>query len=286
MLLSAQKSRFNPELRPYAIGEDSALAQKKFQFNIRAEKEANLILDSDDRNQSAYPSPNKFILPIPTNIQNIYRLKLHDFYGWYDIPNIVAGKNNRIIVSGTPVDLTEGFYATPSAMASHIQARLQAVVPSAGTWSVSYSATTQNLIISHSVITNYTVVGTDRTQLTYGVREGSNVAVGSTYTGKIPTLYYSRYFDVLSNELTKYSRSDSTTSGHASGILFRYYFPPITPDNISFQDFNPKQIEYQSIAPIPNVDIAIYDEWGELLYVPSYSNFSMGIVLQVVANPV
>lgn len=286
MMLSAQKSRFNQNLKPYAVGEDSASAQKKYAFNIKAEKEANLILDSDDRNTISYPIANKFILPIPSNIQSIYRLKLHDVYGWYDIPNIIAGRNNTFICNGGVIDIPEGFYPDTTSMAAAIQTRLQAVVPSGGTWTVNYSGPTRRLSISHSVITNYLVIGTIKTEQTFGVINGSNAAVGSTYSGRIPVLQYSRYFDVLSNELTKYSRSDATTSGHSTSLLFRYYFPPLVPDDFSFQDFNPKPIEYVSQASIPNVDISIYDEFGELLYIPTYSNFSLGMVFQVVANPV
>jgi hypothetical protein len=286
MLLGTQKSRFNPSLQPDKIGEDSSYARSKYAFNIKAEQESNLILDSDDRNLSAYPLPNNFLLPIPSNQQNIYRIKLHDVYGWYDIPNIITGRNDTFTCNGTLITLTEGFYDTPASMASHIQTRLQALVPAGGTWTVSINASTRALTLSHSVITNYLVVGNLKTEQTYGIRNGSIAAIGATYTGKIPTLQYSKYFDVLSKEITKYSRSDATTSGHSTSLLFRYYYPPLVPNDFSFQDFNPKPISYVQQASIPNVDITIIDEYGELLYIPSYSNFSLGIVFQVVANPI
>lgn len=280
------KSRFKPDLQPYLIGENNREASSKYQFNIRAEKEVNLILDTDDRNVSVYPFANNCLLPIPTNIQNIYRLKLHDVYGWYDIPNIITGRNDTFTVNGNVITLLEGFYNTPASMATHITTRLNAIFPAGGTWTASINASTLNMQLSHTVLTNYTVAGNIKTEQTYGIRDGAVLAVGATYTGRIPTLYYSRYFDVTSKELTKYSRSDSTTSGHTSNLLFRFYFPPLLPADIYLQDPNPKPIEYVSQAPIPNIDLQIFNEYGEYLYIPSYSNFSLGIILQVVNNPI
>lgn len=281
-------SRFNKELKPYLIGENSDLAQKKYQFNILAHHSSNLLIDSNDRDPN-YPR-NDFLIQIPTNQQNVYRLFLENFYCFYDLPNVIVGKNSTFVIgigfSTYLVQLNEGLYSTASAMASHIQSQIQATDPALATWTCTINPTTKALNINNPAATQFTITGNEKTELTYGVRAGANLSgITGVYIGRVPTLFYSRYFDVMSRELTKFARSDSATDARTTNLLTRAYFPPTDVGTFSFETNNPKPIMYAPNQNIPQIDLRLVDEWGDLLYIPVYSNFNFGLVMQVINNP-
>jgi len=277
-------SRFNTDLKPYLQGENSRLAQKKYDFTIKSEHATNLLIDSNDRDFSVYPDANNFIIKTPTNQVSIYRFALTNFYMIWDLPNVINGKNNSFFVNGFQIVLEEGIYQTPAIIASAIQTQLVATI-GAG-WTCTINPITKAIQIQSPAPLLYNVSGSERTQATYGILDGTLSSNASgLYIGKIPTMFYTRYFDVQSRELTKYSRSDSATDLRTTSLISRVYHPPYAnPGPYDFEVITPKPLLFGG-TNITQIDITLYDEWAEPLYVPFKSQFSYGLIFQITNQP-
>jgi hypothetical protein len=105
----------------------------------------------------------------------------------------------------------------------------------------------------------------------------------STYQGGIPNMAYTKYIDFVSTNLTKHQRlKDSLTQFNYTNIIYRLYLDnennlPLTDDtyfgsrpaNIYRQINNPKNIMWNKNEMISAIDIKLYDDGGELLYIPN-----------------
>jgi hypothetical protein len=117
-----------------------------------------------------------------------------------------------------------------------------------------------------------------------------------TYKGGIPSMAYTRYIDFVSTNLTKHQRlKDSLTQFNYTNIIYRLYLDnenqlPLTdntyfgsrPSDIYRQIANPKTIMWNKNEMISAVDIQLYDDAGDLLYIPSEewdANYIMTIQL-------
>ena len=102
-------------------------------------------------------------------------------------------------------------------------------------------------------------------------------------TGGIPSMAYTRYIDVCSSALTKYQNlKDSLTQLNYSDIICRIYLDnnlntPLTDTsyfgsrpciNLSKQIVAPKYILWNENEMITSIDIRLYDDDGNLLYIP------------------
>jgi hypothetical protein len=104
----------------------------------------------------------------------------------------------------------------------------------------------------------------------------------ATYRGGIADLTYTKYIDFVSTNLTKHQRlKDALTQFNYTNIIYRLYLNnenqlPITddtyfssrPSNIYRQIANPKTIMWNKNEMISAIDIKLYDDGGELLYIP------------------
>ena len=105
----------------------------------------------------------------------------------------------------------------------------------------------------------------------------------TTKTGGIPSMAYTRYIDFVSSNLTKHQRlKDALTQFNYTNIIYRLYLEnevnlPLTDDtffgsrpcDIYRQIANPKTIQWNKNEMISAIDIKLYDDNGELLYIPN-----------------
>jgi hypothetical protein len=103
-----------------------------------------------------------------------------------------------------------------------------------------------------------------------------------TFTGGIPSMAYTKYIDFVSANLTKHQRlKDCLTQLNYTDIIYRLYLEnendlPLTddtyfgsrPSNLYRQISNPKYIQWNKNEMISTIDIKLYDDTGNLLYVP------------------
>ena len=93
---------------------------------------------------------------------------------------------------------------------------------------------------------------------------------------------YTRYIDFVSTNLTKHQRlKDSLTQLNYTNIIYRLYLEnsldmPLTDDtffgsrpvDLYRQVTNPKYMMWNKNEMVSAVDIQLYDDAGELLYIP------------------
>jgi hypothetical protein len=106
--------------------------------------------------------------------------------------------------------------------------------------------------------------------------------VVATFKGGIPSMAYTRYIDFVSTNLTKHQRlKDSLTQFNYTNIIYRLYLenenqlPLIDdtyfgsrPSDMYRQITNPKTIMWNKNEMISAVDIQLYDDAGDPLYIP------------------
>lgn len=109
----------------------------------------------------------------------------------------------------------------------------------------------------------------------------------NTTTSGVASLAYTRYVDITSNKFTKYANAkDSLTQLDYNNIVCRIYLDNdvnisgadpfgVSPCVNLYRQFkNPKWIEWNRNEFISDVDIKLYDDSGQLLYIPTVSQGS------------
>lgn len=281
-------------------------------FTINAQNNSYLLVDSDDRAfgsqaENFYQSDtNNFIISVPTVMNNIYRISMNAVNYYYDIPNINPRNNSFYVVDDPPVNprlvtIPEGYYTTNAALGTAIQNALNAQAAFFGVWTVSFNAVTGAIQLATTVVpfniwaapNNIGVANQSFIQCTginYQRVDLSEVASLTKTNLYRPTRLYTRYMDITSNALTKWNRSDVSTSVGSANLVERIYF---TAEFISSAQehfftvpfLKSKYMRYAPASDVSNIDIKILDEFGAPLYVPSYSQFSVGLILRVTNYP-
>jgi hypothetical protein len=167
-------------------------------------------------------------------------------------------------------------------------------------WSVSVDPITSNFILISTRVNFQTI---QQTSLYYNISSlKSNlnflinfyppktglvkyVAPNYIFSGGIPSMYYTRYIDICSDTLCKHQRlKDNLTQFNYTNIIYRLYLnyggtfnQPLTdstyfasrPCDIYRQIIIPKYILWNKDEMINQIDIKLYDDAGELLYIPT-----------------
>jgi hypothetical protein len=137
-----------------------------------------------------------------------------------------------------------------------------------------------------------------RTYSTIGVNNANTLVIGSTKVLAPPNMIYTRYVDIVSKELTKYQNvkdNDTSPQNQLSQVVVRLYTTPpnsyiptgVVPGagassdaTVSLGDrqftlcvdYNtPKHIKWNPNEAVYNIDLQVFDEFGELL--PWNNNF-------------
>jgi hypothetical protein len=99
------------------------------------------------------------------------------------------------------------------------------------------------------------------------------------FAGRITTMTYTDYIDIVSDKLSQYAkaRDGSSDSTFNRSLICRLYLSDeagagldlTQPFTIYRQFKNPKMVEWNKEASIDWIDISLYDEYGELLPLPA-----------------
>ena len=263
------------------------------------DKEGYYIQDNETSPNNIYISHQRL-----NGFGEIKRASVTDVSFPWRTPNVNI-KNNYFYlnINGTDYYLTvpEGFYK-PSELASQMQiiangaAGFRTVASSTGV--PVYTDIGQPWDITTNAIGKFTIVATDATFTTRtltdvtGYESSLNQLMNfyvvpatipkSDNTGGIPTMSYTRYIDFVSTNLTKHQRlKDSLTQLNYTNIIYRLYLEnsldmPLTDDtffgsrpvDLYRQVTNPKYMMWNKNEMVSAVDIQLYDDAGELLYIP------------------
>ena len=235
----------------------------------------------------------------------IKRAGVTDVYFPWRTPNV--NKNNNhfgLDISGEQYVLTvpEGFYK-PSELAAAMQTIANSIDDAEGfqligtttnaligqPWTITTSPSTGAFTISGTGVD----IGANFNTFDIYVRNLNEIinfnipsAIGlvASYTGGVPSMAYTKYIDFVSNNLCKHQRlKDGLTQFNYTNIIYRLYLQngdaysaPLTDDgffgsrpaNLYRQVTTPKMMMWNKDEMISAIDIKLYDDSAELLYIP------------------
>lgn len=257
---------------------------------VRQPSVANLMVDSTDRNYTAYPTAGDFQIIRPQSLMNGYftRIGATEVVMDWGIPNITEANNEvNYTISGeslTTINLPVGFYNVAEALDAMAY---EMSIASSRTFNISYTAGVPvfYLDVSGAALTTFffgdsPLIG--QLGFLYGSgNQATNHQVGgnlsSGYNGVDLRTY--TYLDFVSGQLT-YAQDvkDSATNNQDKNVLTRWYMAWDSPqpnDKYGFpilmgyqkfvcrRLFNPaKQIRWEPNLPIGNLG---FEVWTKLV---------------------
>jgi len=258
---------------------------------------AILVLDSFDRGTGQ--PVNNFTLQPGAILSSGYfsRIVPVVLHFPYAIPN-VNPKNNTLTISNgatnTIITIPEGFY-TIAELATQLQTSLNAS-GFGGVFAVSVDVKTLYYTVTNTLIP-FKIINTPgkSNDLVYMAGFETNNTLSLTQVGTYNNLQYTTFIDIRSNKLTKFQKvSDVSSNLTATTLLYRVYISWQTlnirnNDNmfwtrtatIAFETTNPKHIRWiPSGEFLSDVDISLYDDNEELLYIPAgHPDFQISLYL-------
>ena len=203
------------------------------------------------------------------------------FEAFYDIPNINERNNVLLLDDGAtsyPVTVAEGTYDYND-LATALEASLNLL--GIGVFTVDWDTVNKNkFTIGCPValkVTNYEIQRRDLGELMGFTKD---LPLSLTLLGSCPDLTYTRNIYVTSDSLHNRKRIDDQTSTPLLNNLMMvvpvhwneyYNVAELSPRNIYHQPNIPKKINFDDTTTISNVDIRLFDDQGEIMYVPKDS---------------
>lgn len=220
-----------------------------------------------------------------TLFSNICRVKVSNVHVRYITPNVNARNNQVIFFSSNSnlfheVLLTPGFYSTTEDLITELQDSLNSISGVSGlTFSFSTFPNQPDTYILSSIGGNY-IFADDCSACVKG-RNLYNLPVDLTPTNAkligTMNLFYTTFIDFCSVTLTKYAKVKDNSTGYASNIILRAYITdPRQPHSFTQEDRELTAFNYNSGDSVNLIDIQLYDEFGELLYLPEGSAGTAG----------
>lgn len=256
--------------------------------SIRYPSTANFCVNSLDRIDGT--SASNFYITKKANLLSGFftRIALNEIVLDWSIPNIIAGENNEFIVrigsTNTSVLLETGFYTVKECVDAIVVALNTALGPA------TFSITTnkRGAVLTKASGTFAIIENELSVQLNCLVSPlgGPSYNTGSSFTFFSPTILNYKYIDFVSPNLTYcQDLKDADTSSSTRDILYRWVFGwdnetlydaynyPIlqgyrafvTRRSIAF----PKQIKWDNIQPIGQIQFLVYDPEGDVIPVPA-----------------
>jgi len=283
--------------------EEKSLTSRKAQSALLLlDSRDRYNIKDDVYEQLLETSPNSFLINPQRTLGAglIKRIAVTEFSFPWSTPN-VNERNNTLIITDIPsgteyyITVQEGFY-TPSELADEIKAQMTIGWKNVNTgvadptynapWDCYTSPKTNRFTITSSLAGTLWKVkpasGLSGLMNITGYIANKD-ATDTFISGGIPSMSYTSYIDVCSKALTKYQNlKDTLTQLNYSDIICRIYLGnningPTTDTtyfgsrpclNLSNQIVNPKYILWNENEMLTTIDIQLYDERGELLYIP------------------
>ena len=241
-----------------------------------------LTISSDDK--SEYEPINNFKINKKDSyfsMNGVQRIAVSTVSFKWTIPNITP-RNNIIqwTESGGPVlsvSIPEGFYNI-SDFASKLSLLMNAV--SAGTIIISQQTEIRGyaLDFTSTLPTVFIKAPTNKRDIPKMLNWKYDIS-SLNFFGAVPMLYYTRYISICSNSLNTYQKiRDEDSNGRVTDLLCRVYnetkdtelniTDPLNylPNTVYFWNESFKWMAYVKSRQLSNIDIKLYDEFGDFLY--------------------
>jgi hypothetical protein len=276
---------------------------------------AQLLIDSLDRYRTSAPPTDAsgiYVMPSTSSAWNLQlggnalngyftRIGVTQINFQWNLPNIIAGYNNAFSIrysstgvapyTDLQITLGQGFY-TPATLAAEIDSQL--TTETGSPWVVSYNdggyfdiqAPAGWAFImkppANSNAIDALIERRCRETLGFSNYPLPTDAPANRFTFGVPSMLATRFIDIVSDTLTKYSRAADNTSlpsSRTTGVICRVYpamvnqVIPIaatscvgdSPFNVFIDFNNPKFMSWNPDEAIANVDFKLYDDLGFLL---------------------
>lgn len=285
--MSIVQTQLAPVYDSYALDEN---LEPNF-IRVRAPNQNFLYINSEQQRDDEDPS--SFITKLDLPLNRVSRITT-TYFNMYNLTPNINVRNNKVTISvnGTLYSMVvlEGNYTTIVDRWTAIMIRLSLTVPG-----ITYTVTSSTLYANtaHVIITSghtiRIVSGTlvDKGRYLLGLNT-TNTGIGlesNSWNFSAITDNYSRFVDVLSNEITSYSKLRPGGYKIQPGHLFRVYTNSIDSRFNNYIYFtsdagSSEWINFNSSRSIENVDIRLVDEFGENYYVPvqHWPTFNITIV--------
>jgi hypothetical protein len=216
------------------------------------------------------------------------------------IPNVNQRNNtvtifSQVTASFHSINLTEGYYTTVTAFITEFINKLNLLSFASGiTFSAVVNPVDNQVYTINSVGGNF-YFDPNSSMAKYGLflvnLNTSTIPMAFKVIGPIQ-LTYTRYIDVVSNELCQYNKNPSGSTEplfKANNLVRIFLFDGLTPTSfnpgVPASDFyifrNIKWFNYNRTQSIGTIDLGFYDEFGNYLYIPDYGNSNTDTVFWV-----
>ena|SRR5947207_377295 len=248
-----------------------------------------LLLSSADRGPGESVNSVNFSKSRFFGTSLIKSVALKQFEWPYFTPNLNVRNNTFYLNDGMTtyaITVPEGSYSFAT-FPVHLQAVIQAI-PALSAYTVSlvdlstapiptFAEEARRFLISSNGGTFSVFSPSVQSEFVFGISRIPSVAA-TTFTTMATTLLYSSFYDVCCRDIHEYTFRDESSSLGTSAVLVRLPIRFTDNDNLSnfvahlsaFQ--NLKKIRFDSEASISNLQIQIFDQFGDLYYVPDYGN--------------
>ena len=278
------------------LGAAGRLAEDRDRaVTIRSSSTAAFMIDSVDRDQTAYPSSASFTINKNQNLFNGFftRIALQEIVLDWGIPNVF---NNAVadtasftveyvIAPAPPVSVTvilkDGFYTAEQVLDSLVAA-LNTAIGTPGLFVITVDTTTGHVSMDITGAGNtFEIMNTD---LAYEIFTEKQVESGQNASYRIvcPRILPYRYLDFISPSLTyNQDLKDNDTSENSKDVIYRWYLAWDTPPAVDgygfpiYQGYTPfiqrrliafpKQILWNPAQPMGQLKFEVYDESDRLV---------------------
>lgn len=246
---------------------------------------ALLSIDSNDKNLNT-PTNNTVYSKFNLDMINVNGWGVSEYY-YKDYTFNITPFNNRLfwqdIANSYEIEIVPGNYTDPQFVVA-LQAAMVAITPgvivseAAGVFTITGPTPIEfleplNPLTNNKLVDNGKLIS-DMLFLKY--KTGLNLV----HVGLLPAeLVYSKYVDICSPNVHKYAKIlDTSTNSSVSNILFRVY---LDNNNTGQKELNNiKWINTDSFFTNNNINISVYDSFGNLYYDPDdLMNYSFLMML-------
>jgi hypothetical protein len=263
---------------------------------MRTREQALILLDSRDRNAAEKASDFSLNTPNFMSLKDISHMALTNCRVEFSIPPVNDLNNYFDLITAGPtvtrITLVNGWYDIEG-FAAEVEARLQAVDP---TFTVTVPPVDTTPPIQH-LESNFRKLTIDNATNTFGISGTTDAGRIMSGLSDVPltnwgaggrtfgyaSLRYTRYIDIESPNLTRYSRPDETSDLKSGGLLNRIYIRGVSETPFSFEkDYKtPKWVKFVDSSSVGEITIRLKDEFGNMLLTPEGDGFQIALTILV-----
>lgn len=262
---------------------------------VRVRDTNSQFIEIDTSEHDAFSNPCELIVTLSRAMPRVNRVKV-SFFSFRNFSPNINPRNNVITFVDNAINYSITLQAdqnlTGLVRYQYLAAQMNLATGNAGEFIAAVNADfplTYNIVNTLGRLFRFTYVGNGITRGRYlwGFNE-RNYNVATEATEHFLTSYtenYTRYVDIASNEITRYSKIDISGTNIPAEVLIRVGLTSIAYGaELDVEYTIPPSINYERSRSISSIDIAVLDEFKQVLYVPPQLWGSYILYLAMIAS--